>query len=98
MSVDETYIWTGGEYTFNIFNEGRDHGFHMCGDRINSLAIAYVSRESAYDAILGCQDKKIRIMQDSNPIMESIADAAVSEVHVRNCFVILLYIILSFVY
>ena len=60
MFIDESLIWTGGEYTYNIFNEGKDNGFYMCGDKINDLCCAHVSRENAYDAILGCQDKKVR--------------------------------------
>jgi hypothetical protein len=50
MHVADSLIWTGGEYTYNIFNDGKDAGFYMCGDKINDLACAYITRDHVFDA------------------------------------------------
>ena len=77
----------GGEYTFNIFNDGKDVGFYLCADKINDLCCAQVTRESFFDSILGCQDKKVRILHESSVVMEATVDGGVTEIHVGTIYV-----------
>ncbi len=53
-------------------------------DRINDLCCAYITRETAYDAVIASQNKKIQVLQDVNPVMEFSLDGAVNEIHVSK--------------
>ena len=53
----------GAEYIFNLFDEGRDVCFYMCSDKINAMSVARVTRDNDYDALLGCQDRYVRVVQ-----------------------------------
>lgn len=35
----------------------------MSPDRINDLNVQYVSRDTEYDVLLGCQDRALRVLQ-----------------------------------
>jgi Bardet-Biedl syndrome 7 protein len=65
MVVEDTKIWTGCEFIYSLYDEGRDSGFYMCSDRINDLAVEFVTREAEQDAILACQDSHVRVVQGS---------------------------------
>lgn len=52
---------------FNVYDDGRDVGFFMCNDRINALIVDVLSRDNQFDAILGCQDKVIRVIRVRPP-------------------------------
>jgi hypothetical protein len=61
--VTGCHLITGCEYAYNIYDDGRDVGFFMCNDRINALLVESITREAALDALVGCQDKVIRLLQ-----------------------------------
>jgi Bardet-Biedl syndrome 7 protein len=75
--VDDTKIWTGCEYIYNSYENGTDVSFYMAHDQIHSMVMDYVTRDSIYDAILGCQDNCIRVVSDSTLSMEVDTDASV---------------------
>jgi Bardet-Biedl syndrome 7 protein len=50
----------------------------MCHDRINALAIEALTRETEYDALLGCQDRCVRVVQGSALEFEGQLDAPVT--------------------
>jgi len=54
---------SGCEYVYNVYDDGKDVGFYMCNDRINALAVATITRDGKFDAVLGCQDKMVRVIQ-----------------------------------
>lgn len=81
MVVEETKIWTGAEYVFNLFDNGKDSEFFMCPDRINDLTIDHITRESEYDAVLGCQDRRVRVVQGSAPVLDCAVESPVTAVH-----------------
>ena len=78
-------MWAGGEYSYNLFDNGQvtrcsrvfvtrctevskilavqDVNFYMAHDKINALACEFISRDSEYDAVLGCQDRFVRVIQ-----------------------------------
>ena len=119
MFINDTKIYTGGEYIYNIFDDGRDVGrillkyihtythiyiytyihtythiyihtnnlyfsigFYMSSDRINDLCCAMITRDDAYDTVIGSQNKKLQVLQDANPILETTLEGAVNEIHV----------------
>lgn len=63
--VDDTKIWSSCEFIYNLYDNGQDTAFHMCADQINAIAIDKVTRETEYEAILACQDNRLRIIQGS---------------------------------
>uniref|UniRef100_A0A7S1C5K1 Bardet-Biedl syndrome 7 protein homolog n=1 Tax=Bicosoecida sp. CB-2014 TaxID=1486930 RepID=A0A7S1C5K1_9STRA len=81
MVVEDSKIWTGAEYVFNVFDNGRDVEFFMAPDRINDIAIENVTRETEYDAVLGCQDRFLRVVQASTAAQDCAVDAPVTTVH-----------------
>ena len=65
----------GGEYVYNLFDNGTDTHFFMSPDRINDLVCSHISRDTEYDALLACQDRFVRCIQGSTPILEAAIDA-----------------------
>lgn len=51
-----------GEYVCNLFDNGRDTHFFMSPDRINALECMHVTRDTEYDAVLGCQDRFVTVV------------------------------------
>ena len=43
----------GGEYVYNLFENGRDLHFYMSHDRINALTVDYITSREEMDCILG---------------------------------------------
>ena len=37
--VEDTKIWTGCEFVYNLYDNGQDTAFYMSRDQINALAI-----------------------------------------------------------
>ena len=56
----------------------------MSSDKINDLCCAYITRDTAYDAVIGSQNKKLQVLQDANPVLETTLEGAVNEIHVSN--------------
>ena len=75
--VDETKIWTGCEYIYNSYENGTDMSFYMAHDQIHSMFMDYITRDTIYDAVLGCQDNCIRVVSDSSLAMEVETDSSV---------------------
>ena len=78
IAVEDTRIWTGCEHIFNIYDSGKDVAFFMCRDQINSLYVDHVSRDSDYDAVLGCRDNCIRVIHASELFLEVPTSNAVT--------------------
>ena len=78
--VDDTKIWTGCEYIYNLYDNGQDTAFYMCRHQINSLLVERVMSETDLDVVLGCQDSKIRLIQGSQLALEIPVLAPVSVV------------------
>jgi hypothetical protein len=68
--VEDTKIWTGCEYIYNVYDNGQDTAFFMCRDQINALTVEHITRDTDYDAVLACQDKCLRIVQGSTLVVE----------------------------
>lgn len=53
----------GCQYVYNVYDDGKDVGFFMCNDRVNALLVDVISRDGQFDAVLGCQDKVVRVIR-----------------------------------
>ena len=78
ICVEDTSLWTGSEYAYNAYNDGRDVGFYTCADRILSMIVEHVSSTSQFDSILGCQDKMIRFVQGNQLLNYIPVESSVS--------------------
>ena len=78
MVVDESHLFTGCEYVFNQYDEGRDDGFFMCHDKINAMVVRRVDGGGGHYAILGCQDRCVRIVVGSDLNQEIPMDSPVT--------------------
>ena len=81
--VEDTKIWTACEYVYNLYDNGQDTAFFMSRDQINALVIDHVTRENDFDAILACQDNRLRVVAGSVLACELPTDAPVTSVAVR---------------
>ena len=45
-----------------MFENARDVHYFMCPDVVNDLTVENVTRETVYDAVLGCRDRAIRVV------------------------------------
>ena len=64
--VDETKIYTGCEFIYNLYDNGQDTAFYMCNDIINGIAIDNITRDYDFDTILACQDRCLKLIQVSH--------------------------------
>ena len=49
-----------------MYDNGNDAAFFMSADVINTIAVDKITRETEFEAILGCQDNRIRVVQGSS--------------------------------
>eukprot|EP01038_Epipyxis_sp_PR26KG_P007245 gene7245-9877_t len=80
ISVEDTRIWTGCEFVYNLYDNGKDTAYFICKDQINDLIVAHVTRDSDYDAVLACRDSCIRIIHGSEKFVEIPTQSAVTAV------------------
>jgi Bardet-Biedl syndrome 7 protein len=82
LFVDETTIWTSGEYILNIY-EGisttvKDAGFVMCPDKVHDLMCAPIAPTARLSSIVGCHDRTVRIYADEKLYHELATDGPVT--------------------
>ena len=65
LTVEDTKFWTGCEYVYTVYDNGREAGSYVSRDVINHMCVGHISRDSDYDALLGCEDNCFRMMQGS---------------------------------
>lgn len=70
IAVEDTKIWTGCEYIYNLYDNGHETASYMCRDQINALTVEHISRDTDYDVVLACQDKCLRVVQGSSLVVE----------------------------
>lgn len=75
--MDDTKIWTSGEYMFNYYIDTKDAGYYMSRDRINDLLIQPVMNKVDQNAILACQDRFVRVLDVNKLHYESFIQGAV---------------------
>eukprot|EP00698_Gefionella_okellyi_P026192 TRINITY_DN9896_c0_g1_i1.p1 TRINITY_DN9896_c0_g1~~TRINITY_DN9896_c0_g1_i1.p1 ORF type:complete len:718 (-),score=186.21 TRINITY_DN9896_c0_g1_i1:1083-3236(-) len=80
MFVEGNGIWTGGEYIYNQFRDAQDNYFYMSPDRINDLTCEHASGGTELDAVLGCQDRYVRVIQRNDLFYENQVEGPVMTV------------------
>eukprot|EP01138_Halocafeteria_seosinensis_P002815 gb/GECG01002876.1/.p1 GENE.gb/GECG01002876.1/~~gb/GECG01002876.1/.p1 ORF type:complete len:814 (+),score=106.42 gb/GECG01002876.1/:1-2442(+) len=78
LFVENTHIWSTGEYSYNVFENAQEQHAYMCPDKINDMLCATITKEKSYDGVIGCQDRKIRVLQSDFPVMECAVDQPVT--------------------
>jgi len=64
MVVDELLIYTGSEFIFQLYADGKDAGFVLCHDRITALAVLPVDASGRPgDSVLACSDRLLRVVR-----------------------------------
>ncbi|KAF0696298.1 Aste57867_12931 [Aphanomyces stellatus] len=71
-------LWLATDYIYNHFESGVDKEFSMCQDRINDLLLFLDPDTNNYRAVLGCQDKFIRVMQGNAVLAKKSTTGAVT--------------------
>jgi Bardet-Biedl syndrome 7 protein len=78
MAVDESLLFTGCEYVYNRYDDGRDDGFFMCHDKINAMVVRPKPGGGGHRVVLGCQDRCVRVVVGSELEREMKMDAPVT--------------------
>lgn len=77
--VENTKIYAGFEYVYNLYDDAKELVYYLSKDIINNLMIATISNSSSKkDCILSCHDKCIRIIRDCDMILEIPTEFAVT--------------------
>jgi Bardet-Biedl syndrome 7 protein len=79
LRVEDTHIWTTCEYIYTKYDEGKDVHSYISPDKINSLDICNGGR-----AVLGCQDRCVRVLNEHGDLEAQIA--AAGEVTALSCY------------
>lgn len=95
--MEDTKIWTGCEYIYNLYDNGQDAAFYMCRDQINALTVDHISRDTDYDVVLACQDKCLRIVQGSSLVAEIPTTGPATAVASKGITPLLLTILSHFI-
>lgn len=71
VTVEEQHLFTGCEYAYNTYDDGRDDGFYMCHDRIAAMAVGPQPPNEARIVLLACEDRIVRAMRGSDLVFEA---------------------------
>lgn len=77
MLVEDTNIWTAGDCIYNKFEQCKDSDFFVSADRINHFTLFRGDR-GLPQAVLGCQDKHVRVITGSDLDFECDVSGPVS--------------------
>lgn len=68
LFIEGSKIWASGGSIYNLFDNGKDIHYFISPDRINCLTVGNLTNENEYDTILGCKDRKIRVVKVTDKI------------------------------
>lgn len=77
IHIEDTRIWTTGEYMFNYYVDTKDAGYYMSPDRINDLLLTPILNQVDLNPVLGCQDRHVRVLDVNKLHFEAFVDGAV---------------------
>jgi hypothetical protein len=67
-------LWSAGEYILNCYesvsNKIIDKYFYICDDRINDMIVTSVSGQMVLNAVIGCQDKSLKVLVDDKVLYQ----------------------------
>lgn len=76
----DTKLWTTTDYIFSQYENGQDKHSYMSTDKIHDSVVFPVNHEQDFFALLGCQDRYLRIVKDSDVAAKKSVAAAVTAV------------------
>lgn len=71
VTVEEQHLFTGCEYAYNTYDDGRDEGFYMCHDRIGAMAVGPRPPNGPRIVLLACEDRIVRAVCGSDLVFEA---------------------------
>lgn len=71
MKVGDTMIYAAAETTYTVFDNGSEVGAWISPESIQDVAIDYLTRAEAHDAVLACTDGIVRICPVAEPLLEA---------------------------
>ncbi|KAF0980758.1 hypothetical protein FDP41_013241 [Naegleria fowleri] len=72
-------LWIGGNYILYHYVDSVEKGFYMSPDRINTVIPYFDCGDSVNDkAILGCQDRKLRVVCNTDCVAQYATEGAVT--------------------
>lgn len=74
----DSQLWTTTDFTFNQYDNGADKHSYVSPDRINDALVVPVNHEQDFCGVLGCQDRYIRVVKDSNAVAKKALAAPVT--------------------
>jgi len=77
LHVEDTKIWTTGEYMFNYYIDTKDAGYFMSRDRINDMLVQPIINAVDHNTILACQDRYVRVLNVNKLHYEAFVQGAV---------------------
>ena len=78
LSAHAPNIYATGEYIMYQYSDSVEQSFFMSPDRINAMTSFNALDPTVEDAVLGCNDRIIRIVRNSNIILEVVVEGATS--------------------
>lgn len=79
--VEENMIWIASENIVNSFDSNqslKETNFYMAGDRINDMVFAPITSKEESDAVVGCQDRMIRVLKGDTLIYDCRVEGPVN--------------------
>lgn len=76
MAVKAPWIWTAGDYVVACFEEGTEVAYLNTPDRVNDLVLE-ASADKSVDAIIGCQDRMLRVVRGKEFAMKERCEGGV---------------------
>jgi len=73
-----------GAHAFNQFQDCKDKHFFSAPDRVHQMQVLSVVAEHDHNAVLGCQDHFIRVMQGSEVYYEASVEGPVRSLYHRQ--------------
>lgn len=83
MNKIHTYdakLWTVTDYIFSQYDNGQDKHSYMSADKINDSVVFPVNHDQDFFALLGCQDRYLRVVKDSDAMARKSVAAPITAV------------------
>ncbi|KAG5178282.1 hypothetical protein JKP88DRAFT_330058 [Tribonema minus] len=86
LAVDGTFIFTGCEFIFNLYDDGKDVAFHMCHDRIGALIVVRgMAGDGGAVAVLGCANHSVIVVRGGDVVARASVSGPGGTVAVLGC-------------
>ncbi len=78
LDVNHLRLHVKTAHTYTVFEQNKDLTFATVGDTINAVVMTNITSDIDHDAILGCQDKYIRVVSGDRILVEAKVHGAVT--------------------